>query len=193
MSSLKRTRAEEWSENPRPAKKIAPSLHEWPLQSDHQFAGDVSTYKHSRGTPEANGVPLLVSDETCEPWDENRLYKWNQPLQWTTDQTSPLFRDWLWDGRKPLDGFDGYTGEEHNAADPFIKEQHWNGLGTPLCFPPPATHPLSTPEALDSVAFSEFTTPTPASFVNRGPPPIELCFGTVRTSGFSLLLTIYCD
>lgn len=166
MSSLKRTRSWAWAgecvDYPRPAKQTAASRQERPSPSDHQFAGDANTHKYTWGALEASDVPLFFSDEAdaiCQFWEENINDNKNNPPQWTTAQTNPLIRDCLWDERRNLDGFDGYTEEEHGAVVPTIEEQSWIGLEDPQHSTLSATHPLSTPEALDSAASSDYVTP----------------------------------
>ena len=200
MSSLKRIRScvgEEWTENPRPAKQAAAATHKWLLPSDYQFGADVNYHRYTWETLEAYDTSLLASDEaaaSCEPWDENIKNKSDNLPQWTTAQTHSLSGDWPWDGRALLTGLNGYSHEEeHKEADLAIRGQSWNGFGAPPCPAPPATHPLSTPKAPDLSTISEFSTPTPARFIKKDPPPTELCFGTVRTSDTSLLLTICRD
>ncbi|SLM38846.1 Zinc finger, RING/FYVE/PHD-type [Lasallia pustulata] len=171
MSSLKRIRScvgEEWTENPRPAKQAA---------TDYQFSADVNSSRYTWDTPEAYDTSLLASDEAavlCEPWVENITDKRGNPAQQT------MFGDCPWDGREPPAGLDGYAHEgAHKEADPVIRGQFWNGFGAPPYPAPPATYPLSTPEAPDSATISEFSTPTHACFIKKDPPPTELCFGTI--------------
>ena len=179
---------EEWTENPCPAKQAA---------ADYQFSADVNSHRDTSDTPEAYDTSLLASDEAaalCEPRVENITNKRDNPPQRTTAETHSLFGDCPWDGRAPPAGLDGYTHEEaYKEADLVIRGQFWNGFGAPPYPVPPATHPLSTPEAPDWATISEFSTPTPARFIKKDPPPTELCFGTVRTSDTSVLLTIYRD
>ncbi|KAA6406608.1 MAG: hypothetical protein FRX48_09540 [Lasallia pustulata] len=167
-------RGEEWTENPRLAKQTA---------ADYQFSADVNSHRYTWDTPEAYDTSLLASDEAaalCEPWAENITNKRDNPPQRTTAETHSLYGDCPWDGMAPPAGLDGYTHEEaHKEADPIIRGQFWNGFGAPPYAAPLATHPLSTPEAPDSATISEFSTPTPARFIKKDPPPTELYFGTI--------------
>lgn len=194
MSSLKRTRssdlAEEWIENPRPNKHIA-ACSRWSSPSDHHLAGDPDTHVFPWGDFDAYNVPPLVSDEstaTYALWGHNVNDERNDPPQWTIAQTSPLPHDGIWDRGKILKEFDGYEGGQYKVADPLFKEQFWLESGASQCSALPAA-PLSTPEALESATNSDYSTPKAACVREECPPPGELCFGMVRTSDISLLLT----
>lgn len=198
MSSLKRTcpsaLAEEWIENPRPAKQIA-TYSRWSSPNGQHSAGDADTYECQWGASEASNIPQFVGDEKTAiyaHWVDNVNDESNDPPQWTTAQTSSLFHDGLWDRRKTLNELDGYQEGQYKAADSVLKEHFWHGLETSQCSALPAA-PLSMPEAIDPATHSDYSTPKAACFTGESAPPGELCFGTVRISVTLLLLTFYHD